>query len=127
MDWMNHEIRFMKNYNNKLLCQFFRTIRPVVTTYKIGLIYKIICPGLPFFKAKVVGIGPRMCLGDLTDEITLLDAGMKVTEFYALFCRFYEDNEWWKEWDTKIREIYIKRMEPFTITNVTKTRIIREV
>ncbi len=121
-----HEIRFERNYNNKLWNLIFRTLRPAWKTYVIGNIYQISCYRMLPFRVKVIGRGSAHSLEDLSDDMTLLDAGVTVEEFYRLFERFYGTNELWRDWRTQVRAIYLKRMDPMpTILDGTATSILQ--
>lgn len=85
-----HKINFSKNWNNKLSCPFFTTIRPKDETYyKIGATYAIILQGEIIFYAEICDLQHRW-LRDLTELETRSDAALSKPEFLQFFRSTYQ-------------------------------------
>lgn len=81
-------IKFYKNWNNKLKCQYFTTVRPDWDYYVKGDEYGIMLNGQFQFIGKILSIR-RFYLKDLNDYIAYLDAGMDAVDLTAHIKRMY--------------------------------------
>jgi len=91
------ELKFVKNWNNKLYCHKFTTIRMHTKERaeryeaQIGTIFKITAPD---FKgvAKLVKIQTKL-LWELTDAEMWYDAGYEREDFLKLMSNFYKNKD----------------------------------
>ncbi|WP_026994680.1 hypothetical protein [Flectobacillus major] len=86
-------LNFAQNFNNKLDCPYFTTIRLNTPKYKIGVVFDIELQDTIIKKAEVLDI--RILTLDTLDEWTcLLDAGLGLEETISLLKRFYQVSDW---------------------------------
>lgn len=81
------KLKFSENYNNKLLCQFFTTLR-LGKSLAVGTEYMIDCPDIEPFKVVVTDMRTGR-FGDLNEVFTYLDAAMSRDELMQLMRKFY--------------------------------------
>ena len=84
-------INFSQNWNNKLDCAFFTTIRPANSYYNLGDQYNIYL-NKQFVKTVCIIDIKNFYLKDITTFVTYLDAGKSVSEFNVLMAKFYGSN-----------------------------------
>lgn len=82
------KIKFSRNYNFKLSCQCFTTIRKPSDKYKIGGVYLIELAGLAIKEAVLVDIETGNAEG-LTEMICRVDTGKSKTETLTLLANIY--------------------------------------
>jgi hypothetical protein len=80
-------INFSYNWNNKLQCRAFTTLRP--SEYKVGDIYEVMLKYKPLGQAKVVAV-KRIEVSKINDFIAYLDTGYSVKECAAIIERMYQ-------------------------------------
>ncbi len=103
-------IKFSKNWNNKLKCEHFTTIRPHAYNYNKGE-YLIKTPNdIDNFEAYVKPI-KKIKLSQLSNDswLTYLDAGLNFKEFYDLMEKFYSDKDSWKYKNTELVLLLVSR------------------
>lgn len=83
-------LNFFKNYNNKLDCEYYTSIRPAAAGYMGGERLEVFKGEKKQHEATVVGIR-QFTFDKLNDFITCLDAGVTLPHFKALFKGFYPD------------------------------------
>jgi len=81
-------INFSQNWNSKLNCTCFTTIRPAVDYYCIGSKYNIYL-NKTFVKTVCIVDIKSFYLKDITVFISSLDAGLSVPDFHLLMNSFY--------------------------------------
>lgn len=93
------EIEFSTNWNKKLGCKFFTTIRLInYAKYHIGNVYKIIRKGDYVLDAKIIKL--RHCkLHELPEYTCYLDTGYSKEETIELFKKMYQSKniDWEKQ------------------------------
>lgn len=101
-------LRFSKNWNNKLDCIFFTTIRPDGYNYKSGTERLISRPDGMVFVGKIITTEKKK-IKDLTTWETLIDAGLRPSEFLKLMEKFYSKKSFWRGEETEIVKLLIRR------------------
>jgi len=89
--------KFSHNWNNKLDCPWFTTIR--LWPHKGPCCIRR--PDGTLFDAVVVAVEERR-ISTLTAFETLLDAGLHPNQFFALMKKFYCRKEEWNDRETKV-------------------------
>jgi hypothetical protein len=92
------KLKFSQNWNSKLDCQFFTTIRIQNKKYSCGNTFDIILNDQYLKTCKIVEIKNFKIL-QLNDFMSFIDAGMNKIDLYQLLSRFYpkqniNDLEW---------------------------------
>lgn len=103
-------IKFFKNHNNKLKCQYFTTIRPgwfEEPYYIKGELYGIILDGKFEFQAEIIEIRPFL-IRDLNRFISFLDAALDIIQYKVLIDSMYRNIDLTKE---KLLFILLKKIE----------------
>lgn len=103
-------VDFQENWNNKLLCSYFTTIRPVSNKYKIGNRYAIYLRERFYCYADVIEIDTLSIQDIIEKKIHLLDTGKDQKEFIELMNSFYNKTKSWDEFATKMFVIYFKKI-----------------
>lgn len=91
------EIEFSTNWNNKLVCQCFTTIRPWNPgKYRVGEKYRIKCTARtnavePF--DAVLEVGKKFNLKDLPEITAALDTGYSKDETISIMNKMYPDSQ----------------------------------
>ncbi len=82
-------IKFRENFNNKLNCTYFTSIRDCEPSrYHLGAIYKITVGGL-YLKKAVLLQSKIVTLSQLDDVFIYMDSGCRKDDFYRVFEDFY--------------------------------------
>jgi len=90
-------IRFKKNWNNKLNCRFFSTIRKVLPANpryyldKEGTVFNILMNQKIIGSARLIVI-KEVKLGEIPEEILMLDTGLPPEEAMDVLKGFYKNN-----------------------------------
>lgn len=100
-------IKFSKNWNNKLDCEYFTTIRPRKDYYKVFEQYEIQLNG------STKGIAELLCIeqlrfSDINNRVAFLDVGMNAKDLRDLMRQFYNNKNFWKEDSTRISLLTLK-------------------
>lgn len=83
------QITYSKNWNNKLSCEAFATVRLYEPNqFELGEIYEIICDDKLMGVAEIVALR-ELKLIELTDELAYLDAGCSADEMIAILRDIY--------------------------------------
>lgn len=85
-------LHFAQNFNHKLDCEYFTSIRPQRDIYQIGAEIGIYCQNHFLKKATIINI-KTLSLAELDDWTAFLDAGMNRHELIALLKTFYPEAE----------------------------------
>lgn len=87
-------IRFFKNWNNKLNCDYFTTICPAWYDgyYNVGESYDIILCSKKYSTGKLVALRYFM-LKDLNDYIAYLDAGINAEQLKEQIIKMYPNKD----------------------------------
>lgn len=108
-------IEFSKNWNNKLLCDIFSTIRPSYKKYDIGEEFDIRIGEKFFCYAKVLK-SEIITLKDLISSgAHLVDTGLSGRDFLVLMSSMYSKKSWWKGEDTEMKIIFLEKIQQLTI------------
>lgn len=81
-------IKFSNNWNNKLNCTFFTSIRLPHKKYTPGNILLVLSKGEYIYQAKVLH-SKEVFLNKLTQFDTMIDAGMERTDFMYMMKKMY--------------------------------------
>lgn len=116
-------INFSKNWNNKLNCFFFTTIRPVSEKYKSGERFDIRINDVFYCYADLIEI-KTLTISQITERnYNILDSGLNASEFYDLMSKFYSKKKWWKERETTLQTLFLKKLVQFDIFDVIEEKI----
>lgn len=85
-------LHFAQNFNQKLNCEYFTSIRPKRDIYEIGAKMDIFCQNHFLKKATIISI-KTLTLDELDDWTAFLDAGMNKDELKTLLTNFYPEAE----------------------------------
>jgi len=103
-------IDFQQNWNNKLLCDVFTTVRPSTIKVTNGSRYAIYLRDVFFCYADVLDV-ETMTLGEIISRNHhLTDTGKDEKFFTELMHNFYHKKTWWKENDSVMNIIYFKKI-----------------
>jgi len=87
------EIRFSYNWNNKLQCKAFTTVRLLSNkSYNVNDIVKIIYKD-ESFNAKIIDI-KEFYFADINNYIAFLDTGYCIEEHQLILRRMYKNVNW---------------------------------
>lgn len=82
-------IRFRENFNNKLSCKYFTSIRPFEDYIgHIGEVFNIVSCNFYLKRAQLISVD-RVFLSELPNYIVMLDSGYTKPEFMGIFNEFY--------------------------------------
>lgn len=105
---MTSEIRFSRNWNNKLSCGYFTTYRLKSERFHIGETFRIMLGNKLLFYADVVEVEDTF-LHKVSDFDTLLDAGMSADNFRQMLKTMYKSYN--IDWSSRaISRILFKRL-----------------
>lgn len=90
------KINFYKNWNNKLGCQFFCTIRPDWLYYIEGEHYDIVLKGKSLFEGRIIQI-KRFMLHELNDFTAYIDAGLSAEKLKEQIRKMYPNKDFTKD------------------------------
>lgn len=102
---------FSNNWNNKLNCFSFTTIRPNSNKYKLNDEVVVRLKDVIYCKAKLVKIR-KLSIAEIIEEgVGFTDTGLGENEFYELMESFYSKKTWWKNKETKMVVLFFKRIK----------------
>lgn len=108
------DLRFIKNYNQKLGCKFFSTIRIATQKnigkfkYGLGKQFNIRVGGVSRCYARLLSI-EFMKIKNMPDYLFYLDAACGRDEFIELMAKFYGKNKAWKDEETECMLMIFER------------------
>lgn len=82
------KLNFYKNWNNKLGCDYFPSIRLAKEKYKIGEIYEVWLSNKFLGKCELIS-KKHMYFNEMTEEMALIDSGMKKNELATYLTGLY--------------------------------------
>lgn len=91
MEKATKNLSFNYNYNNKLLCRSFTTLRLDTGKFKPGQSYIIDCNGVPRFDAVVLEV-KSLAWNDLNEFIARVDTGSSLEKLKDLLKNIYGDD-----------------------------------
>ena len=91
-------ITFSYNWNNKLDCKMFTTVRLQSDKYQIGHIHDIILKGKSKGEGKIVAVKVKL-LSQIDEFETGLDTGYNQQDFRKLIMTMYKNTV--KDWSTQ--------------------------
>ena len=109
------KIEFSKNWNNKLLCDVFTTIRPAYKSYNTGEAFDIRIGTTHFCYARVLKSENKTLRDIISAGIHLFDTRLNEKEFLALMSTMYSKKPWWKNEDTEMKVIFLQKVQQLTI------------
>lgn len=90
------KITFMTNWNNKLCCYYFTTIRMVKkgndTYYKQYHVFDLFVKSKFQFSCEIVEV-KKIKGSQITNFLALIDSGMCLEDFIKFCCKIYKINE----------------------------------
>jgi hypothetical protein len=89
MDQTNNRINFNENWNGKLLCNCFTTIRLFDDKYRLGGIYDIALKGKISGPAEIVFL-KEINLSQITTAMAYVDIGYSATQAKEMLKQFYQ-------------------------------------
>lgn len=108
-------IKFIKNWNNKLNCDYFTSVR-LKTEKNLGYYHgglneewDVLLNDVNFGKASLVSISIK-ALTDFTYIETYLDAGLKYVDFFELMEKMYSNKPEWKGFETDMIILLFKKI-----------------
>lgn len=116
---MKNSIKFSYNWNNKLNCNFFTTIRKVNPMHKIGEVYQIMINETPVFTAKIIHLS-RCHVENLSESQCLQDTGYAKAETRAMLAKMHHIDITCID-DFEINLIYLMREHPIKNMEVIKS------
>lgn len=84
---VTREVHFTKDWNNKLSCEYFTTIRKFPTSYVEGEYYKVYVNKVHSFNAKLMSVEIAV-IAELPAGLICVDTGYSLNESYKLFRSF---------------------------------------
>ena len=116
-------INFIKNWNNKLLNLCFSTIRPVSDSYIIGERFDIRIDERFYCYADLIDKVELSLQEIINQKYHLLDSGLSEKDFYSMMEGFYSKKKWWKEKETKMQLLFLKKFVQIDIFDVIENKI----
>ena len=105
------KINFSTNWNGKLGCSVYTTIRlQNISKYKTGDLYDVRLNGKPHHKAKILGIKTLPSIYHLSSFVCYLDTGYSAEETIGIFEKMYK---------AKVRNLQV---QPFSIILLKKEK-----
>ncbi len=108
-------IDFSKNWNNKLLCDIFSTIRPSHKKYGIDEVFDIRIDERFFCYAKVLKSENKTIKEIISSGAHLVDTGLNEKNFFNLMSNMYSKKTWWKGENTEMKIIFLEKIQQLTI------------
>ena len=108
-------LSFSKNWNNKLLCQFFTSIRPVSKKYKSDKVFDIRIGDTHFCYAKVVKSIDISLEGVINFGLNLTDNGLPEKEFIEMMDKMYSKTPWWNGRASIMQVVYFEKVVQLNI------------
>jgi len=108
-------IEFSKNWNSKLLCNVFTTIRPSYKKYSIDEVFDIRIKETFFCYAKVLRSDVKTIKEIISSGAHLTDTGLNGGDFFDLMSNMYSKKTWWKGEDTEMKIIFLEKIIQLTI------------
>lgn len=108
-------IEFSKNWNSKLLCNVFTTIRPSYKKYSIDEVFDIRIKESFFCYAKVLRSDIKTIKEIISSGAHLTDTGLNGGDFFDLMSNMYSKKSWWKGEDTEMKIIFLEKIIQLTI------------
>lgn len=98
------QIPFVHNWNGKLYCDFFTTIRLKSSKYVKGQAYEITIRKEPAFDCVIVDM-KELKLNEISEWIARLDTGLSAKECRELFIKMYSNKP--IDWTTQILQFIL--------------------
>ncbi len=111
------EIKFCKNWNNKLNNKYFTTIRYLTSSKYFyyqnneGNIFDVILKGNKVSTARLVDVSQKDLADILTSGINYTDAALDADDFYEMMKRMYHNKDLWDDWETKMIVLIFKNKD----------------
>lgn len=86
-------IKFSTNWNNKLNCKFYTTLRLVNYKYQIGKVYQVELKGKTLHKVQIADI-KIFGINDINSYVAGLDTGYTVGETKKILRTMYKEVNW---------------------------------
>ncbi|HWY36845.1 MAG TPA: hypothetical protein VNX68_19525 [Nitrosopumilaceae archaeon] len=108
-------IEFSKNWNNKLLCDVFSTIRPSYKDYNIDEVFDVRIGERFFCYAKVLKSEIKTLKEIISSGAQFVDTGLNGRDFLILMSNMYSKKSWWKGEDTEMKIIFLQKIQQLSI------------
>lgn len=108
-------IDFSKNWNNKLLCSVFTTIRPAYKKYSVEDVFDIRIDEKFFCYAKVLKSEVISLKDIIKSGFHLTDTGMNEKGFMEFMTKMYSKKSWWNGEETEMKIIFLEKIQQLTI------------
>ena len=116
-------IDFSKNWNNKLLCGVFTTIRPSYKKYHVDDVFDIRIDERFFCYAKVLKSEVMSLKNIIHLGFHLTDTGMNENNFMEFMSKMYSKKSWWNGEETEMRIVFLEKIQQLTIFDDGKYNI----
>ena len=112
-----NKLSFCKNWNNKLDCEYFTTIRLSTSSNReyyfdsLNKVFDVRLKDKSYCKASLESMNEYSLhnLCDKNDYLVTLDTGLSVDKFYKLMERFYNRKKEWQEGSTFFLVLLFRR------------------
>lgn len=108
-------INFSRNWNNKLLCNVFTTIKPANKKCNIDDVFDIRIDGQFYCYAKLIKFETKKISEIISFGMNFIDADMNEKEFLEFMTKKYSKNSWWEEENTEMKIVFLKKISQLTI------------
>ena len=108
-------IEFSQNWNNKLLCDVFTTIRPFYKKYSIDEVFDVRIGERFFCYAKILKSENKTLKEIISSGVYLTDTGLDEKNFFGLMSNMYSKKTWWAGEDTEMKIVFFKKIQQLTI------------
>lgn len=110
-DLQNTErLSFSKNWNNKLLCFIFITIRPISKKYKKNKIVDVRIVDAFFCYAKLIDKKELTIKEIIESNYNLIDSGLSEKYFFEFMEKMYSKSSWWNGIDSKMNVLFFEKI-----------------
>jgi hypothetical protein len=109
-------IRFAKNWNNKLDCNYFTTIRLYTDEkykyyiHSLRKEFSVLLKGKKFCRAKLIEVEATDLSSILIQHLNYTDAGLDEFDFVRLLERFYKKKPQWRDKDTDLLVLVFEKV-----------------
>lgn len=107
---VKEKITFSKNWNNKLLCTCFTTIRPQSKKYDVGDVVDIRIEERFFCYATIISKRVLTLQQVISEGYHFTDTGLHEKEFIELMSTMYSKKSWWKNYNTEMQIVFLEKI-----------------
>lgn len=103
-------INFQKNWNHKLNCDYFCTIRPRTYNYTLNQKYQVRLDDRFLFDAILIDIKEMTINQLIIMNYHLLAGGKPEKDFYNFMEALYSKEKWWYEKNTTMKLLFFQKI-----------------